>query len=542
VFSLTIQKQLGPFSLDVSFEQPGGVTALIGASGSGKSTLLRCLNHLESAEQGSIRIDGDDLCTADADGRAVYRTASEALAISSRLGMVFQNFNLFPHFSVLENLIEAPMHVKGVPREEATEKARTLLNKVGLWDKQAAFPGQLSGGQQQRVAIARALALKPDILCFDEPTSALDPELTGEVLKVIKGLAERHTTMVIVTHEMAFAAGVADRVLFMDEGRVLADGRPADILENPDNPRIRAFLRKIRTEAGPPQTAVTSSAARRGDSLVGFEDAGSGQDAGGGRLERVVVADPAGNITALVFDDLRHLDAAGRAELNDAIIAAVLREVPGAPAVEQCGFVVEDGTGAGRGGSVPGGAGWALEMFGREFCGNATRSAMHLFGAANPVTVEMPLPVGGVVVTETGRGWLVPFDGITHLVVTDAAQLVNGATKDTMLEALRTDAYGFKALPAAGVSCLDEETGEAVFTLWVRDMDTLFAEQSCGSGTAAIAAALAFREKQNVSLPVTQPSGDTLTAAAVWSGRTKKVTEVTTTGIVKILYDGPLKL
>ncbi|MDR1816173.1 MAG: hypothetical protein LBR00_05855, partial [Clostridiales Family XIII bacterium] len=277
-----------------------------------------------------------------------------------------------------------------------------------------------------------------------------------------------------------------------------------------------------------------------------------GETEGGGipaRLERVVVADPAGNITALVFDDLRHLDAAARAELNDAIIAAALRDVPGAPAVEQCGFVTADAAG-GAGGA----AGGALEMFGGEFCGNATRSVRHLLGAENPVTVDMPLPAGGVRVREAdgGAGWLVPFDGITHLVVTDAGQLANGSVRDTMLSILADNKYGFRDLPAVGVSYFDEGTGRAAFSLRVRDMDTIFSENSCGSGTAAIAAALAHRDGEGKRLRVIQPSGDALGAAAIYDrgasgggagdAGTGRVKGVTTTGTVRILYDGPLTL
>jgi polar amino acid transport system ATP-binding protein len=223
----------------------GEVVAVIGPSGSGKSTLLRCVNHLETAESGSIEISGAYLATAGEGGKAVYPRAAEIFKVVERVGMVFQNFNLFPHRSVLENLIEAPVYVKKLPKGEATEKALALLERVGLSDKKDNYPGQLSGGQQQRVAIARALATDPDLMLFDEPTSALDPELIGEVLRVIKDLAKEHITMLIVTHEMNFAAEIADKVIFMDEGQIIAAGDPQSILKAPDNPRIQAFLRKI---------------------------------------------------------------------------------------------------------------------------------------------------------------------------------------------------------------------------------------------------------------------------------------------------------
>jgi polar amino acid transport system ATP-binding protein len=230
--------------IDLSVSK-GEVLSVIGPSGSGKSTLLRCLNHLETAESGSICIDGEYIAKADADGKAIYLPNSEILKISSKLGMVFQNFNLFPHRSVLENLIEAPIYVKKMSKKDAIDKAQVLLDKVGLNEKKDAYPCELSGGQQQRVAIARALAMDPEIMLFDEPTSALDPELIGEVLKVIKSLVNDDTTMVIVTHEMNFAAEVSNRIIFMDEGEILAEGSPQSIVHDPDNPRIQAFLHKI---------------------------------------------------------------------------------------------------------------------------------------------------------------------------------------------------------------------------------------------------------------------------------------------------------
>ncbi|MDR0852740.1 MAG: amino acid ABC transporter ATP-binding protein, partial [Clostridiales Family XIII bacterium] len=226
--------------VDLSVES-GEILSVIGPSGSGKSTLLRLLNHLETADKGSICIDGKFIAKENADGKTVYLNNREVLQICSHLGMVFQNFNLFPHKSVIENLIEAPMNVKGVPKNEALEKGIVLLHKVGLFDKKDAYPYQLSGGQQQRVAIARALAMDPEIMLFDEPTSALDPELIGEVLRVIKNLAEEHVTMIIVTHEMNFAREISDRVLFMDDGTALACGSPETIFDTPEHPRMQTF-------------------------------------------------------------------------------------------------------------------------------------------------------------------------------------------------------------------------------------------------------------------------------------------------------------
>lgn len=223
----------------------GSIISIIGPSGAGKSTLLRCLNHLEDADKGSIRIGNEYICEAREDGKSIYKSHKEVLRICSNLGMVFQNFNLFPHKSVLENLIEAPMMVKGVSKSDATEKALVLLERVGLSEKKDSYPGELSGGQQQRVAIARALAMDPQIMLFDEPTSALDPELIGEVLRVIKGLAEDKMTMIIVTHEMNFAREISDRILFMEEGQIMVDGTPDEIFVNPDHPRMQTFLEKV---------------------------------------------------------------------------------------------------------------------------------------------------------------------------------------------------------------------------------------------------------------------------------------------------------
>jgi len=225
--------------------EKGEIVSVIGPSGSGKSTLLRCLNHLEVADKGSISFEGQYIAKADPSGKAVYKSNKEVLAICSNIGMVFQNFNLFPHKSVMENIIEAPVMVKGKSKEEAGKIAIELLNKVGLLEKKDAYPNQLSGGQKQRVAIARALAMEPEIMLFDEPTSALDPELIGEVLQVIKNLAEERMTMIIVTHEMNFAREISDRIIFMDDGQIVIDGVPDDIFVNPDHPRIKTFLNKV---------------------------------------------------------------------------------------------------------------------------------------------------------------------------------------------------------------------------------------------------------------------------------------------------------
>lgn len=224
--------------------EKGEVLAIIGPSGSGKSTLLRCINCLERLDSGSIKIL-DTWLAQDEAGKSVYLKDEELRNAQLQLGMVFQNFNLFPHLSVLDNLTLSPIHTQGKPKHEAEKTAFELLEKVGLSDKAKNYPCELSGGQAQRVAIARALALSPKILCFDEPTSALDPELTGEVLAVIKGLAKEHMTMLIVTHEMGFAKEVASHVAFMDSGKLLASGPPDELLINPKEERIRAFLNKL---------------------------------------------------------------------------------------------------------------------------------------------------------------------------------------------------------------------------------------------------------------------------------------------------------
>jgi len=223
---------------DLSLAVPeGGVVAIIGPSGSGKSTLLRCATLLETIDGGDIVYAGE---AAARDG--VYADRAALRKIRGKFGLVFQNFNLFPHYSVLKNVTDAPIVVQKRSRAEAVETAMALLKKMGLEDRAHSYPYQLSGGQQQRVSIVRALATDPKILFFDEPTSALDPELTAEVLRVIRALAEEKMTMVIVTHEMAFAAAVADHVIFMDGGVIVEEGPPGEVIGNPQNPRTRQFL------------------------------------------------------------------------------------------------------------------------------------------------------------------------------------------------------------------------------------------------------------------------------------------------------------
>lgn len=218
----------------------GEVVAIIGPSGSGKSTFLRCLNQLERVDRGSILLDDQPICRMEGE-RLVYSDARTLRQITLRMGMVFQQFNLFPHMSVLQNVIDAPVRVKKMPREAAVRRATALLEKVGLGEKMAQYPYQLSGGQQQRVAIARALCMEPEIISFDEPTSALDPELTQEVLSVMRELAREKLTMLVVTHEMSFARDVADRVVFMEGGVIVEEGAPAEIFSSA-NPRTRRFI------------------------------------------------------------------------------------------------------------------------------------------------------------------------------------------------------------------------------------------------------------------------------------------------------------
>ena len=229
-------------SLDVS---RGEAVAIIGPSGSGKSTLLRCAAMLETADSGEIVVDGKTMTVNDENGKAVYSDKKQLKEIRLSCGLVFQNFNLFPHLSVMQNITEAPMSVLGLDKEQARERARALLLKMGLSGKEDNYPCQLSGGQQQRVSIARAMALNPQILFFDEPTSALDPELTGEILKVIRDLAAEKMTMVIVTHEMNFARDAADRVIFMDEGVIVEQGPAREVINNPKSERTRAFLSRV---------------------------------------------------------------------------------------------------------------------------------------------------------------------------------------------------------------------------------------------------------------------------------------------------------
>lgn len=220
----------------------GEVVAVIGPSGSGKSTFLRCLNHLETIDSGTIEVEGHTLASTDAAGKCSYVSDDKVRAISRKMGMVFQHFNLFPHLTVLENIIEAPVVVQKVPREQAIARAEALLHKVGLSAKRDNYPSRLSGGQKQRVAIARALAMEPDIMLFDEPTSALDPELTGEVLRTMRELADERMTMLVVTHEMGFAREVANTVVFMDQGELI-EARPAqEFFADPRHERAKAFL------------------------------------------------------------------------------------------------------------------------------------------------------------------------------------------------------------------------------------------------------------------------------------------------------------
>jgi len=226
----------------------GQVICLLGPSGSGKTTFLRCINQLETIDGGRIWVDGDLMGYQDRGG-TLHRLNNKSIAAQRReIGMVFQRFNLFPHKTTLENIMEAPMQVKGEKKAQARERAIALLERVGLADKPSAYPSQLSGGQQQRVAIARAMAMQPKLMLFDEPTSALDPELVGEVLAVMRELALEGTTMIVVTHEMSFAREVADHVVFMDGGVVVEQGDPKSVIDNPQHPRTKSFLRRIQAE------------------------------------------------------------------------------------------------------------------------------------------------------------------------------------------------------------------------------------------------------------------------------------------------------
>ena len=223
----------------------GEVMCVIGPSGSGKTTLLRCINHLEKIQAGRLSVDGELVGYAERDGKLYELREREVARKRAEIGMVFQHFNLFPHMTVLGNIVEAPIRVKGVSKDVAAEKARQLLAQVGLAGRENAYPRQLSGGQQQRVAIARALAMEPKLMLFDEPTSALDPELVGEVLAVMRDLAQSGMTMFVVTHEMGFAREVGDQLVFMDEGVVVESGTPRDVIDNPQHERTRSFLSKV---------------------------------------------------------------------------------------------------------------------------------------------------------------------------------------------------------------------------------------------------------------------------------------------------------
>lgn len=226
--------------------EEGEVVSILGPSGSGKSTLLRCATFLEQIDSGSIAYGGKVYVENDTAGNAKKPEHAKILEAQSNFGLVFQDFNLFPHFSVLKNVMDAPVKNQKRPKQEVEKEARALLAKMGLEGKEDAYPCELSGGQKQRVAIARALALRPKMLYFDEPTSALDPEITAEILRVLKGLAAEKMTMVIVTHEIDFARAVSDRVIFMDGGKVVEEGRPEEVIDNPKNERTKAFLQKLQ--------------------------------------------------------------------------------------------------------------------------------------------------------------------------------------------------------------------------------------------------------------------------------------------------------
>ena len=242
-----VKKTFGSLEVlkDISIEvNEGEVVAIIGPSGSGKSTFLRCATLLENMDEGTLSYCGES-ATLNESGAAQYVDKKKLHSIRNNFGLVFQNFNLFPHFSVLKNVIDAPINVQKRDKAEVPAEARELLKKVGLENKEDSYPGQLSGGQQQRVAIARALAMNPKMLFFDEPTSALDPEITAGILKLLRELANEKMTMVIVTHEIDFARNVADRVIFMDGGVIVEEGKPQDVIDNPKSERTKAFLQKM---------------------------------------------------------------------------------------------------------------------------------------------------------------------------------------------------------------------------------------------------------------------------------------------------------
>lgn len=235
------KKVLEDISLTV---EKGEVVSIIGPSGSGKSTLLRCATFLENMDDGELSYCEKQVVRSE-NGRAIYPSKAEMKLAKEKFSLVFQNFNLFPHYNVLKNVSDAPIHVMKRNKEEVLEESRQILKKVGLEDKMTAYPCELSGGQQQRVAIARALVMNPDMLYFDEPTSALDPEITAGILRIMKELAEDKMTMVIVTHEIDFAKAVSDRVIFMDGGFIVEQGKPEDVIDNPENERTKAFLKKL---------------------------------------------------------------------------------------------------------------------------------------------------------------------------------------------------------------------------------------------------------------------------------------------------------
>lgn len=244
-----VQKNFGDLTVlkDISLEvEKGEVVAIIGPSGSGKSTLLRCATLLEKMDKGTLSVAGLSATENSAEDNTHYVCAKEIANVKNKMGLVFQNFNLFPHYTVLKNITDAPVCVQKRDKQEVLEVAKKLLDKVGLSEKENSYPSQLSGGQQQRVAIARALAMNPEILFFDEPTSALDPEITAGILKVLKELAKEKMTMVIVTHEIDFARKIADRVIFMDGGVVVEQGSAAEVIDNPKNERTKEFLKHFR--------------------------------------------------------------------------------------------------------------------------------------------------------------------------------------------------------------------------------------------------------------------------------------------------------